>query len=115
MGFRQTVNDSLSIILKIMAIIAITIGVLWFGLSIWGNIAIDNDKSPDPPKESKAGYEILLHATGQTLYSNKVSDLGNGRIELNGYYEIEKDKWIYRNIDISLDKYYFGDITVRRR
>lgn len=115
MGFRQTVNDWLSIILKIMAICAVVVGVLWFGLSIWGNIAGNGDEIPDPPKENKAAYEIMLHATGQSIYSDKVADLGNGNYEIQGYYELVEDKWIYRKTDIKLDKYYFGDITVRRR
>ena len=60
MSFRKGVNEWLSAMLKLMAIIAICLAVLWGGLSIWGNIAVDNDKSPDPPKESKAGYELSL-------------------------------------------------------
>lgn len=114
MGFRQSVNDWLSVVIKILVIGVIVIGVLWFGLSIWGNIANSNDQ-PEAPKESKAAYIVTLRATGQEFYTNKLSDLGNGKYELSGYYELVKNKWIYRNMDVILDKYYFGDITVRKR
>ena len=113
MGFRQAVNDSLSIVLKSMLIIAIVIGVFWFGLSIWGNIA--NNDGPDPPDENKAAYLVVLKATGQQIYTDQVSDSGNGIYELNGYYELIKNKWVYNDTILPLDKYYFGDITVRRR
>ena len=112
--FRQRVNDWLSIILKMMAICIIVVGVLWVGLSIWGNIANSND-DPDPPDESKAGYVVMLHATRQTLYTNKVSDLGNGRYDVQGYYELIKNKWVFRDIHLPLDEYYFGDITIKSR
>jgi len=97
-----------------MAITAIVIIVLWVGLSIWGNIA-NNDGVPDPPDENKAAYLVVLQATGQEIYTDKVSDSGNGIYELNGYYELIKNKWVYNDTILPLDKYYFGDITVRRR
>jgi len=115
MAVRQKINDWLSIILKSIAICAIFVGVTWFGISIYGNIAGNSGDTPNPPKISRAQYSFFLHATNEELYTDKYTDYGNGQYELNGYYELVEGKWKYRDSNLRLDKYYFGDITVSPR
>lgn len=115
MGIRHAVNDWLSILLKVMAIIALVIGVTWFGISIYGNIKLNSDGMPDPPKETKAEYEVLVSATGQSFFTDEYDTIAEGVYELKGYYEIIDGKWKHRDGDLLLDEYYFGDITINRR
>lgn len=111
-------NEFLSIILKSMAIGAISIGVLWFALSIWGNIdeglAKNNDitEMPDPPVTA---YEVVIAGTNQPLYTDSYTKISDTVHKLSGYYELNKGKWEYKKTELLLDEFYYGDIIVRRR
>ena len=114
MGFRQGVNDWLSIILKGMVIFIIIIGVLWLGLSIWGNITEKSAAAP-PPSIDKAPLVFTIVNTGQQILTTDYSVEADGRYTLHGFYNLEKGKWKWRNEDLTIDEFYFGEIKIIRR
>lgn len=115
MGFIRNANDWGSAILKWMVIGLVAIGVLWFGVSIWGNVAEAINTPKPPPEIADAKYEVLLISTGQTLYADDYAEISDTAYRLDGYFEMVKNKWQYRDMSLILDKYYYGDIRIRRR
>ena len=113
----QGLNNFTSLVLKLMAITAIVLAVLYFGVSIWGNIAIsraNNPSLPDMPDISKAPYQVTVEATGQTLLAKEyvIIKADEPQIyELNNYYSLIDDKWVLVKSNVPLDEYYWGDIT----
>lgn len=115
MSFRGALNEWLSIILKIGIIVVVVIGSIWVGLSIWGNIAEAQSGAPDMPDISKAEYIITLTATGQRFLTDSWESPAEGQYLINGYYELDGSKWRWRETDLLLNEFYFGDIKISRR
>jgi len=113
-GFRQGVNDWLSIILKGIVIFIVIVGVLWLGLSVWGNLA---EKSPAAklPTIDKAPIVFTITNTGQQVLAKNYTTESDGRYTLHGFYNMEKGKWKWRSDDLTIDPFYFGKITILRR
>lgn len=119
MSILRNINDTLSAVLKLIFIAVIVLVVCYFGLSIYANV-IENRVAtvPDYPNIDKAQYEVTLRTTGQILLTDEYDHEYSGLSELytlHGFYQIEKGKWQWYDDDIILDKYYFGDIIVKRR
>lgn len=114
----QRANDFTSLVLKIFAIVLIAILALWVAVSVWGNIAIHNAQAPhttNPPTVSAAPYQFYITATGQTMYSKSYTMPSKGIYVLTNYYELVKDKWLYRASKVTLDEYYWGKIVFTAR
>lgn len=111
MTIRQGINDWLSIILKVMAIGGIIILVGYFGLSVWGNV-VENKVAKIP---DDAQYTVLLVDAGQIYLTDDYDVLGNGKYQLNGYFELVKNKWREKDAVITLDEATCGEIVIERR
>lgn len=117
MRIRSTINDWLSIILKIIAIFAIITVVTFIFISIWANISEPDNLSglPDFPDISKAHYLVYFQATGNILLTDKYDHPKDNIYNLYGYWEIRDNKYRYVDEVLSLDEYYFGDIEITHR
>jgi len=114
----QNLNNFSSLVLRLMLIAVIVMAVLYFGVSIWGNIALgrSNDTSlPDMPSLSKAPYQITMVTTGQTLLAREYETIDTGVYVLKGYYSLVDKKWQWHETMLELDTYYWGDIIIKRR
>lgn len=123
MPLRNSLNEWLSVILKIMLICVVALLVIWGGLSVWANVFANSEPGgiPKMPSVSKAQNIVLIKATGQVLLTKKYDQAVSPNnpadmlYTLHGYYEIADSKWRWRESTLALDEYYFGDITVKRR
>ena len=61
-----------------------------------------------------AKYSIYLKATRQYYYTDDIKIDGD-EYTIYGYWEKQNTKYVYRNVDIILDEYYFGDIIIKKR
>ncbi len=106
------INEFLSGILKIVVLVFMVIGLAYLGACAYANFI--QNRVVNAPDSNKAQYEVVVTATGTTLYSDEV--LQNGAIiKLEGYFEMVDGKWRYRDGEITLDQDIFGKIVVRRR
>lgn len=90
------------------------LAVVYGVLIVVGNIqasTVTKYKHPDP---EDAGYSIRIHNTGNTLYSNDVTQDGSVII-LDGYWELVGEKYRAKDGIVELDQAIFGEIRVRRR
>jgi len=115
----QRLNDTTSLILKLLIIFLATVAILYLGVSVYGNIAMSNalktDGLPAYPGVSKAPYEITLTTTGAKLLVKEYDNPSDGVYILNGYYSLKDDRWQWTDRSLKLDEYYFGDIKIIRR
>lgn len=115
---RRT-NDTLSVILKLMLIITIVAVLVWVGISVWGNIVIDNQKHagelPAAPSAEKAPYQVNVTASNQVLYCRTYSIPRRGVYVLEEYYSVNKGKWVFSKVPLEMDSFYWGPITVTAR
>ena len=74
----------------------------------------DESVGPEPPPVDKAGYTVIIKATGQVFYTGKVTD-SQGVVTMYGYWEVRKDKYKFKDITLPLDEKIFGEIEVRGR
>jgi hypothetical protein len=120
MSLSQKINETLSIILKFLAIVFIIVAVFWAGISIYVNIT-ENDNPTGilkPPEIADAGYIIIFKTTGQVIFTDSIVTVNEAAREIytvSGYYENIKGKFRFNKSTLVLDELYFGDITVKRR
>lgn len=107
----------LSRIIKIIIIIAL-IGVIgWGGLCVYANTrGFDEgqDFKPRLPAAEQAAF-VVTFKNRTALLTDNYDKTGESRYILHGYWELVKDKYVYRDIDLPLDERTFGKITVRKR
>lgn len=72
------------------------------------------DTGPEPPKIEDAYYQVKFIATGRIIFTNTVERIGNF-VLVNGYWEANKKKYIYKDIILKLDENIFGEISIERR
>lgn len=101
-------------IIKTIILVGI-IGMLIFvvGTCAWQNCR-KPDTGPEPPSIEKAKYSVTIKATGRTVYTNDLVNTGKV-YTMEGYWETVKDKYVYRNIILTLDERVFGKIEVKKR
>jgi hypothetical protein len=120
MSWLQKLNESLSIVLKFLAIVFIAVAIIWGGISIYVNIT-ENDNPAGvikPPDITDAGYIITFKNTGQVIFTDDVvttNEAGRDIHTVSGYYESNKGKFRFIDSNLVLDEYYFGDIIIQRR
>jgi hypothetical protein len=113
MGFRQGLNDWTSILLKLIVIGGIVLIGGYLGLSVYGNLT--EEKAAVLPGVSAAPHVFWIVNTGEQLLAKDYDALSEGRYKLHGYYELVDNKWIDRDVDLTLDEFYYGEIRVTRR
>jgi len=101
------------------------IGILLvFGTCYFQNCRGTKDNNPTPPAVEKAGYIIKIKVTGRILYTNDVklasvpdydTTKGYKIYTLSGYWEVVKDKYVYRKNILSLSEKLFGEIIFEKR
>jgi len=117
MRIANQLNAWLSIVLKLIAVAVIIAAVLWFGLSVYGNIVENRGTNaiPEFPGISKAAYQVALTTTGQLLFTDDYDIVAPGIYSINGYYYLSDGKWHWTKNILEIDEYYFGDIIIERR
>ncbi|MFC1904653.1 hypothetical protein ACFLXT_02700 [Chloroflexota bacterium] len=117
----NSLNTTLSIILKVVFIVVLCLGATWVILAFIANAGEDDIAGLPKLPGSKADYMITMRTTGSIILtpSFKVSDSpkGNGHqvYTAHGFYQSNGKKWVWSKDDIILDEYYFGEITVSKR
>lgn len=105
------------------------LGIILFAgvLVFMGSCALQNcrakktETGPTAPSVKQAAYEIKIKVTGRLFYSSNVvnftpqAKVGERRFAMQGYYEAEGGKYVFRNILMTLDERIFGEIIVRKR
>lgn len=103
----------------IIILIVIILIVAWMGLSIYSCYDRQAISGTDIPDRSKAAYSVYIENTGNVIYTDDYevhgSGIGNRVFTLAGFWEINKDKYIYKDARIILDEVIFGEITIKRR
>lgn len=113
MGFRQGLNDWLSIVWKGLGLLFLAAFIIYIGLSVWGNIATSNmQNNAEGPK---ATYEFLVATTGEKIYANEYEKPADGQYLLNGYYVLERNRWRWHSDVLLLDEEYTGPILMKRK
>ena len=112
-------NEFLTLVIKVMVILVASVAIVYLGISVYGNWALSrvvaDGELPAYPSVSKAQYEVTITTTGATLLVKEYDSPSDGVYELDGYYLIENDKWVWTDKQLSLDEYYFGEIDIERR
>lgn len=116
----QNLNNLTSLLLKLTVIIAIVLAVLYFGVSIWGNIALSRAAAGpgDVPNLSDAPYRVSVRNTGQTLLAKNyvsIKSTDPEKWDIIHYYTLVDNKWMLVESTLSLDEYYWGPIKIERR
>ena len=114
----QNLNNFTSLVIKLIVITAIVLAVGYFGISIWGNISLSRDNTPDMPSVASAPYEIHIATTGQTMLTKEYVIIRANKpaaYDLDNYYMLKNNKWVLIESKLTLDEYYWGDITIQRR
>lgn len=118
-SFRDGMSAWMSLVLKFFAILAIVVGIVWMGISIYANFQEFNFiEIKNEPSVEKAQYEFKIVTTGEVLLTQDFDSSASGdrsKYILHGYYKIIKDKWKYNKSDLSLDENYFGRIEYQIR
>ena len=120
MSWLQKINETLSIILKFMAIVFIAVAIFWAGISIYVNITEKDNPAGllNPPAIADAGYIITFKTTGQAIFTDGIVTFNESGREIHtvsGYYENKKGKFRFNKSTLVLDEYYFGEINIQRR
>lgn len=76
--------------------------------------------SPEPPTALNAQYSLRIKNTGTTIYTNNMVKLPVNATQYSytmpyGYWEANKDKFIFKKARITLDERMFGEIEVKKR
>ena len=112
----RTLNDLGSIILKWMLIVGVALTILYFGLSIWGNIAINQaNKPPELPSLANAPYQVTFDVTGEMMQVDSYTEISNGIYQVDNYYSLDNGKWQLHKGVLELDEKYWGPITIEKR
>jgi len=118
----STFNEFLKAILMLGLIIAVALGVLWFGASVWAHFSEgDGSEFPKMPALSKAEYTIEAMTTGDVLLTPRFdtakspNDSSKQLYTLHGFYRVIDGKWKFVKDDFPMDEYYWGEITVTKR
>lgn len=117
MSTRTAISEWLKIIIYIGIIGIIALALVWGGLSVYANITENDNDSvyPDLPKVKKAEYAVYIKANGNLLLTSNYESPAPGVYVLNGYYESNGEKWVYRDAILKLNEKTFGEITISRR
>lgn len=106
------------VIMRKLIVLAIFIVLImcgiYGGLVIYGNVKAMNESNYSIPDSSEARYGITIKNTGNYLLSNNIEQLDNIVI-LHGYWELNGQKFVYRDSDLILDSHIFGEIGVKKR
>ena len=116
----QRVNVTLSIAWKTILLVVVAVGAVWFGISIYGNVALSRaavDGShatalPPWPKTTQPLYAALIKDTGETITSINITSAGT-KHTLHSYYDLGAGKWIYHKADLDLDERVFGPVLIQ--
>lgn len=102
-------------ILKILLIVFICIAIFFGGVTIYANWFDNSGKPPDLPDVEKARYVVYIKANSNVLFTNDYRNDHDGVYVLDGYWELDDNKYKYREIELWLDEAVFGEIEIKRR
>lgn len=116
MRVLETADKSLSVVLKLIIIVALILFAVYIGLAVGANIFEGNQPtSSGMPSMSDAQYKVILTTSGVVLLTDKYDQPSPGKYLLHGYYDYKQGKWERIADDLELDEYYFGKIKVEVR
>lgn len=99
---------------KLIVMVIIILGVVYCGSCVYANFIQGDTGEYKLPSEKQAEFEITIHNTRNVFYTDEYSQEGS-RITCRGYWELLDGKYKYRDIELTLDKAIFGEITIRER
>lgn len=113
----DTTNAVVKLALMVLILVILFMAFFWFSASIYAFIAdrLGNDEPPKLPDIKEARYEVRIASTGETLATDKFTQLTDNFYILHGYWEVKDGKYRYHEIDLPLDEKLFGEIIIERR
>lgn len=92
-------------------LIALVAGVvLILGTCVARNCTIKKTL-PDAPQTK---YVVIVQVTGNRYFTDRLTDQ-NGIVTLYSYYEMTKGRYVFHEVELKLDRKYFGEIEVELR
>lgn len=101
-------------IIKIGILLMVIVGVAYVGACVYGNYSPNITNPYKIPDADSAKYSVTVKNTGNLLYSNDVKQEGD-IIIIKGFWELQGQKFVYRDIQFILDREVFGPVTVKER
>lgn len=92
----------------------VLIGIVYVGACVYGNYFAATTNPYKIPDVEKARYSITVKNTGNLLYSNDVEENGSFVI-IQGFWELQGQKFVYKDTQIILNSEIFGPIAVKER
>lgn len=109
----------LSSIIKIIIIILVLAVIGFIGLSVWSAACSRPDTGLEMPDIEEATHSFYIENSGGLIFASDYEQhgqvVGKRIFVLKGFWELQGQKFVYKNIDIVLDEAVFGEITVKRR
>jgi hypothetical protein len=104
-------------IIRIVCLVALLITILAFiGTCAWQNCRPNSTGTVPTIPESK--YEVIVKVTNNHYFSNTITIVGINPeriVTMQGYFELVKGKFTYKDITLSLKESEFGEIEVKTR
>ena len=121
-GFRDSLDKSLGVIIKLLLIGAISLAIFYLAVSIYANVT--ENKTPvaaAPPDISKAHYVVTVRNTLEKIYTDNYTlrlsphDPNCGELTLYNYWEVRDGEYKLFKHQLVLDEFYYGRIIIERR
>lgn len=78
------------------------------------HINLPTNTAHNPPAPEKAKWKIQIDNTGEVFYAENVSDMA-GIVTMQNFYQNTKKGWVFQSIPVTMDRKYFGGITISFR
>lgn len=110
----------LSTIIKVVILVVIVLFIAWVGTCVYSNFIAKPDTGQlHVPDKDKAAYSVIIQNTRNLLltndYEQQGQDVGSRVFILHGFWELQGKEYNYKDTDVLLDEYIFGEIIIRRR
>jgi len=98
--------------IKILLLLILLLGIAWIIIGVVDSC--QGDDLAKPPDVTKALYKVQVMANRNILYTNDYEKDGAEYL-INGYWEQIKGKYRYRDSQLILSEYTFGEIKITVR
>jgi hypothetical protein len=104
---------------KIILGLIITAAVVFGGLTVWGNFFANKTGEVKMPTQKEAAYALTVKNTTTVLFADKVEVMGeavgNRTYILNGYWELQGSKFVWKSGQLVMAEKVWGEITMKKR
>lgn len=110
------ISGAIKSVIGVLFLIFMVLAIGYVAACTIGNVQAFSGNEYHAPDEQEANYSVRIRNTGNVLFTDNIKREGE-LLFIKGFWELDKrgKKFVYRDMELTLDMEIFGPVEVKQR